>query len=128
MEAQKDAVNLIANAKTQQNPENSVAVLSMAGKNARVLVSLTPDPGKLLTALHSVNIEGECDFLSGIQRAHLALKHRQNKNQRQRIIVFIGSPIKDDVSQLIKLGKKLKKIQLLLMLLILVKKYQTLKS
>jgi len=109
MEAQKDAVNLIANAKTQQNPENSVAVLSMAGKTARVLVSLTQDLGKILTALHSVSIEGECDFLAGIQRAQLALKHRQNKNQRQRIIVFIGSPIKDDVQQLVKLGKKLKK-------------------
>jgi 26S proteasome regulatory subunit N10 len=39
----------------------------------------------------------------------LVLKHRQNKNQRQRIIVFCGSPVEEDVSALVKLGKKLKK-------------------
>ena len=37
------------------------------------------------------------------------LKHRQNKNQRQRIIVFVGSPIEEDEKTLVKLGKKLKK-------------------
>jgi 26S proteasome regulatory subunit N10 len=39
----------------------------------------------------------------------LVLKHRQNKNQRQRIIVFVASPIQEDESSLVKLGKKLKK-------------------
>ena len=37
------------------------------------------------------------------------MKHRQNKNQRQRIVVFVGSPIQDDDKSLVKLGKKLKK-------------------
>lgn len=39
----------------------------------------------------------------------LALKHRQNKNQRQRIIVFVGSPLDEDEKTLVRLGKKLKK-------------------
>jgi 26S proteasome regulatory subunit N10 len=39
----------------------------------------------------------------------LVLKHRQNKNQRQRIIVFVASPIEEDEKTLVKLGKKLKK-------------------
>ena len=39
----------------------------------------------------------------------LALKHRQNKNQRQRIIVFVGSPIEADEKTLVKLAKKMKK-------------------
>lgn len=39
----------------------------------------------------------------------LALKHRQNKSQRQRIIVFVGSPIVEDEKTLIKLAKKMKK-------------------
>ena len=30
------------------------------------------------------------------QVAQLALKHRQNKNQRQRIVIFVGSPIAAD--------------------------------
>jgi 26S proteasome regulatory subunit N10 len=44
-----------------------------------------------------------------LQVAQLALKHRQNKNQRQRIIAFVGSPLEDDAKELVKLGKKLKK-------------------
>lgn len=39
----------------------------------------------------------------------LALKHRQNKAQRQRIIVFVGSPIAEDEKTLVKLAKKMKK-------------------
>ena len=37
------------------------------------------------------------------------LKHRQNKNQRQRVVAFVGSPIVEDDKSLVKLGKKLKK-------------------
>ena len=39
----------------------------------------------------------------------MVLKHRQNKTQRQRIIVFVASPIIEDEESLIKLAKKLKK-------------------
>jgi 26S proteasome regulatory subunit N10 len=37
------------------------------------------------------------------------LKHRQNKNQHQRIVAFVGSPVKESSDDLVKLGKKLKK-------------------
>ena len=39
----------------------------------------------------------------------LALKHRQNKSQRQRIVLFVGSPLEEDERALVRLGKKLKK-------------------
>jgi 26S proteasome regulatory subunit N10 len=39
----------------------------------------------------------------------LALKHRQNKSQRQRIIVFTCSQIYEEKSDLIRLAKKMKK-------------------
>jgi 26S proteasome regulatory subunit N10 len=39
----------------------------------------------------------------------LALKHRQNKAQRQRIIIFTRSPILEDEKKLIKLAQKIKK-------------------
>ena len=39
----------------------------------------------------------------------LALKHRQNKTQRQRIVVFTCSPIPEDEKSLVKLAKKMKK-------------------
>ena len=37
------------------------------------------------------------------------LKHRQNKHQHQRIVLFVGSPIVEDEDSLVKLAKRLKK-------------------
>lgn len=113
IEAQQDAVNLICAAKTQSNPESTVAVMSMAksknGAKAEVLVTLTQDLGKILSSLHALKISGETDFSAALQVAQLVLKHRQNKNQHQRIVAFVGSPIKESSDDLVKLGKKLKK-------------------
>lgn len=39
----------------------------------------------------------------------LALKHRSEKSQRQRIVVFSCSPIAEDEKTLVKLAKKMKK-------------------
>ncbi|KAJ6807650.1 26S proteasome non-ATPase regulatory subunit 4-like protein [Iris pallida] len=108
-QAQADAINLICGAKTQSNPENTVGVLTMAGKGVRVLVTPTSDLGKILACLHGLEVGGQMNITSGIQIAQLALKHRQNKNQQQRIIVFAGSPIKYDKKALETIGRKLKK-------------------
>ncbi|KAG6504067.1 hypothetical protein ZIOFF_036393 [Zingiber officinale] len=109
LQAQADAVNLICGAKTQSNPENTVGLLAMAGKGVRVLVTPTSDLGKILACMHGLKIGGEMDLTAGVQVAHLALKHRQNKKQQQRIIVFAGSPIKHDKKTLEAIGRKLKK-------------------
>lgn len=136
MEAQQDAVNLLCGAKTQANPENTIAIATGAGKaykhntpntltsfgRPEVLVTLTTDLGKVLTALHGIKLGGSMDIISTLQmaqvnrepisfrlQAQLALKHRQNKNQQQRIIVFVGSPLKADKEELVRLGKRLKK-------------------
>jgi hypothetical protein len=76
-----------------------------------VLVTPTQDVGKILTALHATKLAGSVDLVTAIQVAQLALKHRQNKNLRQRIIAFVGSPLDESVDEknLVKLGKKLKK-------------------
>lgn len=37
-----------------------------------------------------LEVGGEMNLAAGIQVAQLALKHRQNKKQQQRIIVFAG--------------------------------------
>ncbi|XP_072994581.1 26S proteasome non-ATPase regulatory subunit 4 homolog isoform X1 [Typha latifolia] len=109
LQAQADAINLICGAKTQSNPENTVGVLTMAGKGVRVLVTPTSDLGKILACMHGLEVGGEVNMTSGIQVAQLALKHRQNKNQQQRIIVFAGSPVKYDNKVLAAIGKRLKK-------------------
>ncbi|XP_044508541.1 26S proteasome non-ATPase regulatory subunit 4 homolog [Mangifera indica] len=109
LRAQSDAVSLICGAKTQSNPENTVGVLTMAGKGVRVLTTPTTDLGKILACMHDIEMGGEMNIAAGIQVAQLALKHRQNKNQHQRIIVFAGSPLKNDKKVMEMIGKKLKK-------------------
>uniref|UniRef100_A0A7N0V3B8 26S proteasome non-ATPase regulatory subunit 4 homolog n=1 Tax=Kalanchoe fedtschenkoi TaxID=63787 RepID=A0A7N0V3B8_KALFE len=108
-QAQADAVSLICGAKTQSNPENTVGVMTMAGKGVRVLVTPTSDLGKILACMHGLEIGGEMNLAAGIQVAQLALKHRQNKKQQQRIIVFAGSPVRHDKKSLEMIGRKLKK-------------------
>lgn len=108
LEAQQDAVNLITQSKLRSNPESNVGLLTLGG--LEVLVTLTTDSGKVLAKLHGVSPKGDLQFINGIKIAHLALKHRQGKNHKTRIVAFIGSPIKNqDEKDLLKLAKKLKK-------------------
>ncbi|XP_010481766.1 PREDICTED: 26S proteasome non-ATPase regulatory subunit 4 homolog [Camelina sativa] len=95
LQAQAEAVNLLCGAKTQSNPENMVGILTMAGKGVRVLTTPTSDLGKILACMHGLDVGGEINLTAAIQIAQLALKHRQNKNQRQWIIVFAGSYSKE---------------------------------
>ena len=105
--------------------------MSMGGKGPEVLVTLTTDFGKVLDGLHRTKIRGSTHLATGIQIAgvghsvndllgltlmcflfQLALKHRQNKSQRQRIIVFTCSPIDDDEKSLNKLALRMKKLSI----------------
>ncbi|BFZ54878.1 proteasome regulatory particle base subunit rpn10 [Savitreella phatthalungensis] len=108
-EAQKDAVHMLFRAKTQANPESSVGLMAMGGAGPLVLTTLTDEFGKMLASLHSIKVHGQAQLINTLQVAQLALKHRQNKNQRQRIIVFVCSPISDEQDALIRLAKKMKK-------------------
>lgn len=79
-----------------------------------MLVTHTKDIGQILQALHSTadKIGGAADIPTAIAVAQLALKHRQNKNLRQRIIVFVASPLEGqgaDEKSMVRLAKKLKK-------------------
>jgi 26S proteasome regulatory subunit N10 len=112
-EAQRDAANLIFHTKTQANPESSCGLLSMGGSGPEVLTTLTTNPGKILDGLHRTKIGGAGAFFGrGVNIASLALKHRQNKSQRQRVVVFVCSPIEEDKASLVKLAKRMKKIGL----------------
>lgn len=95
-------------------------------RSPQVLATLTQDLGKVLSALQNNHVGGQVDLITALNVAQLALKHRENKNQRQRIVVFLGSPLVDPFGAgsssgtgggaggaseeaLVKLGKKLKK-------------------
>lgn len=109
LQAQQDAVSMVCHSKTRSNPENNVGLLTMASK-PEVLTTLTTDVGRILSKLHLVEPIGQINLMTGIRVAHLALKHRQGKNHKMRIVVFVGSPVDSvDEKELIKLAKRLKK-------------------
>ena len=108
LEAQKDAMNLLAGAKSQDNPENSIGLMSLA-QNSKILVTPTDDLGKILNTLHVISTGGITNISVGLQKAHLTLKHRLNRNQQMRIVMFIASPIQTNIDELKIIGKRLKK-------------------
>uniref|UniRef100_A0A3Q3W7D6 26S proteasome non-ATPase regulatory subunit 4 n=1 Tax=Mola mola TaxID=94237 RepID=A0A3Q3W7D6_MOLML len=108
LQAQQDAVNIVCHSKTRSNPENNVGLITMAN-NCEVLTTLTPDTARILSKLHAVQPLGNISFCTGIRVAHLALKHRQGKNHKMRIIAFVGSPVEDNEKELVKMAKRLKK-------------------
>merc|ERR1711931_11009 len=105
--AQRDAINMVARAKLRQNAENTCALLTMA--NNGLAATLTNDQGKLHSVLARVEPGGEIKFGSAVRIAQLSLKHRMNKHHKQRIIMFICSPIADEDKDVVKIAKKLKK-------------------
>ena len=122
LEALQDATNLLVGAKTQSHPESTVGISA----GTELLVSPTEDVGKLLNAVHDLQIsrkgqsfglsvhnaskKDNADVTAAIQVASLALKHRKNKNGSQRIVLFIGSPLNGIESRaLAKAGRQLKK-------------------
>lgn len=107
LEAQQDAANLLVGAKTQSHPESTVGVSA----GTKLLVSPTDDVGKILNALHGLDmVSMKPDVTASVQVASLALKHRRNKNGSQRIVLFVGSPLEGVESRaLAKAGRQLKK-------------------
>ena len=49
------------------------------------------------------------EFVKAIEVCQMALKHRPNKTQKQRIVALICSPLREDVAALTALAKKVKK-------------------
>ncbi|CAI4225236.1 unnamed protein product [Auanema sp. JU1783] len=109
LQCQQDAANLVMNCKLRANPENAVGLLSMAN-GVQVLSTMTQENARLYMKLHQLEPMGKCNFLASFKVAHLALKHRQNRSHRMRVVLFIGSPIEEvDTNELTKLAKKFKK-------------------
>ena len=114
-----ESVSLLANVLLQDHQESEVGLLTLAkaasvgpkgGNRVNVVVTLTRDLSILLNRLNDVKSEGECDFLGGLKVAQLALKNRGNKSQKQKIVLFVGSPMTGVTKdELVKLGKLLKK-------------------
>ena len=59
-----------------------------------------------------IEVSGTANLCRALQIASLSLKHRANKNRRQRIIALVASPVQESAKELEALGKKLKKNQI----------------
>jgi len=55
------------------------------------------------------SIDGNANFFTAVKVAQLSLKHRQNKSQRQRVIIFVGHPLNEEIAECEDLGKRLKR-------------------
>ena len=108
-ESIQDAANLLAEAKMQQHQQSGVGVMSLSGVRPELLLTPTPEMMHLNATIFAIKIRGHSDLLTGIQIAQLALKHRGNKTQHQRIVAFVASPLEAQNEKLQDLGKKLKK-------------------
>lgn len=107
LSAQRDAANLVARTKLRQNAENACGLLTMS--NNHLVTTLTTDQSKFFSVMSRIEPEGECNFTAAIRVAQLSLKHRMNKNHRQRIVIFICSPVVETEPEIIKVAKRLKK-------------------
>lgn len=79
-----------------------------------VLVTHSKDVGQMIQAIHacSPKIGGTADIPTAVSIAQLALKHRQNKNLHQRVMIFVASPLEGQAANeaaMVRLTKKLKK-------------------
>jgi len=81
MDAQLDSANLISGAKTGQNPETTVGILTMGGKCPEVHVAPTTNLGKILSCLSSIKITGYTNFTNSLKIAQLALKKKKFRSK-----------------------------------------------
>merc|ERR1711973_131813 len=105
--AQRDAANLVARTKMRQNAENACGLLTMS--NNHLVTTLTTDQSKFMSVMAKIEADGECRFTAAVRVAQLSLKHRMNKNHKQRIVVFVCSPVQEEEKELVKVAKRLKK-------------------
>ena len=72
-------------------------------------ITQTNDGDELANAINNIQINGNADLLTSIKIAQLSLKHRKNKSQRQRIVVFAGHPLIGTEEDFEDVGLRLKK-------------------
>jgi len=78
----------------------------------QLLLTPVQEIEEIKACVNKIEISGVSNLCRGIQIASLSLKHRANKNRRQRIIAMVASPVQESAKELEALGKKLKKNQI----------------
>ena len=111
LDAQAEAVSAIFRLKRDSNVENQASLMTSFVGGPKVLATLTSDAGIFGAALNDAKLAGSSARLTpALQVAQLILRNRQNPHQRQRVIVFVGSPLESQEGEgLVKQAMTLKK-------------------
>lgn len=66
---QQDAAAYLADAKTAQNPESTVGIMSIAGNRVDVHMTQTNEMGLINQSLQAIGIHGNANLVTGIKVA-----------------------------------------------------------
>lgn len=108
-QAELEGVTSVVNFKTNDNPETSVGLMYMAGKGRQILTTPTNDPAQIFAHYSKIPVQDFIGLSRSIQIAKLTMKHRVNKNQHERLIIFIASAIRDNPEDLYVLARNLRR-------------------
>ena len=70
----------------------------MARNSVEVNCTITNDESTLSHSMDKISLNGECDYTTSLRIAMLYLKQRANTFQKERIILFVGSLIKNTIN------------------------------
>ena len=107
--AQLDSVGSLITYKTNDNLETSVGLMTMGGINPKLLTTPTNQTSALYSQFSKISINGQNHFSKSLQIAQLAMLHRTNKKQHERVIAFVASEIKDSDEILSSIGRNFKR-------------------
>lgn len=108
-QAQLEGVTSIVNFKSNDNPETSFGAMYMSGKGKQILMTPTNDPAQIFAQFSKIPVNDFAGLTRSIQIARLAMKHRVNKNQHERLVIFIASAIRDNPEDLYVLARNLRR-------------------
>lgn len=107
--AQLECATFIARKLNNENQANSFGVMTTAGQSCEILLTPSTEPESLFASFSKISIGGRSDICRAIQVAMLVMKHRTNKNQNQKILLFVGSKVHTEESKLAILAKDLRR-------------------
>lgn len=108
-QSQLEGITSIVNFKVNDNPETAVGLMVTAGKGKQILVTPTNETTSIFSQFSKIQIQEFASIARSIQIAQLVMKHRVNKNQHERIIIFVGSAIRENPEDLYVIGRSLRR-------------------
>lgn len=108
-QAELEGATSVINFKTNDNPETSVGLMLMAGKGKQILTTPTNDSAQLFAQYSKIPIQDFLELSRSIQIARLTMKHRVNKHQHEKLVIFIASAIKENPEDLYVLARNLRR-------------------